>query len=205
MKFKYISDNIIVCPNFVPPHIEQELRIELMNNRGNFSTPSWWTSDKKYKYNGFGKECGGVDYWIKQDDKPKNNETIMALDNWFFHQGFFEFLREDGKQTVFDFLEKKQNSYMIHVISYNNGGYYGWHQDSEFFTFNLILSNPALTGGDLLFRDGQKIIEIPNENNYMVVFPKYINHAITPILSKDGKDVPFPQQRFSIQYWVKCS
>ena len=51
MKFKYVSDNIIVCPNFVPPHIEQQLRIELMNNRGNFSAPMWFSSDRKYKYN----------------------------------------------------------------------------------------------------------------------------------------------------------
>ena len=33
-------------------------------------------------------------------------------------------------------------------------------------------------------------IEIPNQNNIMVVFPTYIHHAITPIKSKSGKDVP---------------
>jgi hypothetical protein len=51
--------------------------------------------------------------------------------------------------------------------------------------------------------DEGKIIEIPNQNNLMVLFPSYINHSITPLKSKDDKDVPFPQQRFSIQYWVK--
>ena len=46
-------------------------------------------------------------------------------------------------------------------------------------------------------------IEIPNQNNLMVLFPSYINHSITPIKSKHDKDVAFAEQRFSIQYWVK--
>ena len=54
----------------------------------------------------------------------------------------------------------------------------------------------------MLFMDEGRTIKIPNQNNIMVVFPTYIHHAITPIKSKSGKDVPFPQQRFSIQYWT---
>ena len=70
-------------------------------------------------------------------------------------------------------------------------------------TFNLVLNEgDELTGGDMLFMDDGRIVEIPNQNNLMVVFPTYIHHAITPIKSKSGKDVPFPQQRFSIQYWT---
>ena len=91
-------------------------------------------------------------------------------------------------------------------MSYNNGGYYNWHTDTEYFTFNLILNQgDQLRGGDMMFMDDGRVIEIPNQNNMMVVFPSYINHAITPLKSEDGNDVPFPQQRFSIQYWVKCN
>ena len=75
----------------------------------------------------------------------------------------------------------------------------------QFFTFNLIINeSDELSGGDMLFMDEGRTIEISSRNNLMVVFPSYIHHAITPIRSKSGKDVPFTQQRFSIQYWVKC-
>jgi hypothetical protein len=57
----------------------------------------------------------------------------------------------------------------------------------------------------MLIMDEGKIIEIPNLNNNMVVFPSYISHCIKVIKSKNGKDVPFPQQRFSIQYWTRCN
>ena len=104
---------------------------------------------------------------------------------------------------LFKFLEQKKKTHKIHVISYNNGGYYNWHQDSEFYTFNLILNEgDELYGGDMLFMDDGRTVEIPNQNNIMVVFPTYVHHAITPIKSRSGKDVPFPQQRFSIQYWT---
>jgi Rps23 Pro-64 3,4-dihydroxylase Tpa1-like proline 4-hydroxylase len=48
-----------------------------------------------------------------------------------------------------------------------------------------------------------KIIEVKNKNNFMVVFPSYIPHAITPLHSNDNKDVAFLEQRFSIQFWVR--
>ena len=116
-----------------------------------------------------------------------------------------EYLRNAGRLNVFQLLKKKK-THKIHVMSYNNGGYYNWHTDTEYFTFNLILNQgDQLRGGDMMFMDDGRVIEIPNQNNMMVVFPSYINHAITPLKSEDGNDVPFPQQRFSIQYWVKCN
>lgn len=40
-------------------------------------------------------------------------------------------------------------------------------------------------------------------NNFMVVFPAYIPHAITPLYTESNKDVSFLEQRFSIQFWVR--
>ena len=74
---------------------------------------------------------------------------------------------------------------------------------STLFSFNLILNKGnTLKGGDLLFYDRQ-IIEIENKNNFLVVFPSYIPHAIKPVYTEDNKDVPFLEQRFSIQFWVR--
>ena len=55
----------------------------------------------------------------------------------------------------------------------------------------------------MLFMDGNKIIKIPNKNNFMSVFPSFIYHAITPLKSEDNKDVAFSSQRFSIQFWIR--
>lgn len=68
----------------------------------------------------------------------------------------------------------------------------------------VLNDGDELEGGDMLFMDDNRIVEIPNQNNLMVVMPTYISHSITPLKSKSGKDVAFTQQRFSIQYWVKC-
>tara|TARA_R100001163_G_C4937220_1_gene110598 strand:- start:370 stop:609 length:240 start_codon:yes stop_codon:yes gene_type:complete len=74
---------------------------------------------------------------------------------------------------------------------------------STLFTFNLILNKTNnLKGGDLLFYD-REIIEVENKNNFLVVFPSYIPHAIKPLYTEDKKDVPFLEQRFSIQFWVR--
>ena len=199
MNYEYASENIIICKNFLPDPMLQKIKIDLLNNRGRFNIPSWSDSN----VNLFNSKCGGLDYWIGHDDTTENNEAICDLGNWFYHQGFFQFLQNSGRTNAFHFLNKKKQ-HNIHVISYNNGGYYNWHPDSEFFTFNLVLNEgDELYGGDMLFMDDGRIVEIPNQNNLMVVFPTYIHHAITPIKSKSGKDVPFPQQRFSIQYWTQ--
>ena len=198
MNYEYVSENIIICKNFLPDPMLQKIKIDLLNNRGRFNIPSWSDSN----INLFNSKCGGLDYWIQHGETIENNEAICDLGNWFYHQGFFQFLQNSGRTNAFYFLNKKKQ-HNIHVISYNNGGYYNWHPDSEFFTFNLVLNEgDELSGGDMLFMDDGRIVEIPNQNNLMVVFPTYIHHAITPIKSKSGKDGPFPQQRFSIQYWT---
>ena len=207
MNYEYASENIIICKNYLPDHMLQKIHIDLMNNRTNFKASSWGHGkdygDEHTEF--FSSFCGGFEYWIREDEVVPNNEAIMGLDQWFYHQGFFRYLRNAGRLNVFQLLKKKK-THKIHVMSYNNGGYYNWHTDTEYFTFNLILNQGnELKGGDMMFMDDGHVVEIPNQNNMMVVFPSYINHAITPLKSEDGKDVPFPQQRFSIQYWVKCN
>jgi len=198
MNYEYVSENIIICKNFLPDNMLQKIKIDLLNNRNRFNIPSW--SDDKVHL--LSSKCGGLDYWIRNGESIENNEAICELEDWFYHQGFFQFIQNAGRINAFHFLRKKKQ-HAIHVISYNNGGYYNWHPDSEFFTFNLVLNEgDELKGGDMLFMDENRIVEIPNQNNLMIVFPTYIHHAITPIKSKSGKDVPFPQQRFSIQYWT---
>ena len=46
----------------------------------------------------------------------------------------------------------------------------------------------------MLFMDNGQIIELENRDNCMVVFPSWVDHSISPIKSKDNKDVPFLEQ-----------
>ena len=208
MKYHWISKNIIGCHNFLPPLILQNIKIDLLNSRTKFSVPSWGDKDDKVSQLQFYSEnCGSFDYWIDHNEFPAETPNITKLGDWFYHRGLENFIAETDRNSVFKFLEMKIKKHDIHVCAYNHGGYYGWHMDNlPFFIFNLFLNEgDNLEGGDMLFMDDGKIIEIPNINNYMVVFPSYISHSIKIIKSKNGKDVPFPQQRFSIQYWTKCS
>ena len=203
MKYQQISDNIIICENYLPQQMLNLIKVDLLNNRTRFNLPYWTDSTLNY----FNEKCGGLDYWIENGKPaPPNNEAILGLNKWFYHQGLISFINQSERISVFKFLERKKLEHHIHVIAYNDGGYYNWHQDSEHFTFNLILTEGnELEGGDMLFMDEGRIIEIPNQNNIMVLIPAFLRHSITPLRSKTGKDVSFPQQRFSIQYWVKCN
>jgi Rps23 Pro-64 3,4-dihydroxylase Tpa1-like proline 4-hydroxylase len=200
MKYYSLSKNIIACNNFLPQQKVEELYTDLLNTRNNFGIPKWSPDDVEL----FSEKCGGLDFWFSNKTKEDNNSFIESLHKWFLHQGLF-FYAEKNASKVYDFL-KRNLEWNIHVISYNDGGYYNWHTDhamSTLFTFNLILNKESsLQGGNMLFYD-EKIIEVENTNNLMVVFPSYIPHAITPLYTNNKKDVSFLEQRFSIQFWVR--
>ena len=208
MNYKSLSSNVIACENFLPIQKIEELYIDLLNRRKIFNVPKW-SIDNTVKQELFSEHCGGLDFWIEGQD-VKNEASIESLYKWFFHQGFKYFRKEHGSEA-YQFLEPPNNLYWnIHVISYNNGGYYNWHKDmggqGNVFTFNLILNKSnKLKGGEMLFMDDGKIIEVDNQDNYMVCFPSFIPHAIKPVYTEDNKDVSFLEQRFSIQFWVRLN
>ena len=200
MEYYQISKNIVGCKNFLPPQALDFIYAEILNNRNKFDVPSW--SNKKKEF--FSSHCGGLDFWDTGEHQERI-KNIVSLNDFFLHQGFFQFCI-DNNLKMFSLLER-ETEYNIHVITYNNGGYYNWHKDSHYgtiFTFNLVLNkNNSLEGGDMLFMDEGEIIKVKNQNNFMVVFPAFVDHAITPLVSKNKKDVPFLEQRFSIQHWVR--
>jgi hypothetical protein len=200
MDYKILSPNIIGCENFLPQNKIDLLYVDILNNKNKFK------ESQSLKENAL---CGGDDFW--NDEKfTKDCPAINDLKNWFLHQGLIMFAARNNL-LLFTIL-KYEISYKVHVVTYNNNGYYGWHTDGfgrghgkgTIFTANLVLNkDKKLEGGDMLFMDGTKSIKIENKNNFMIIFPSFIPHSITPLYSKDGKDVPFDSQRFSIQYWMQ--
>ena len=206
MEYYNLSSNIIACDNFLPQQKVDELYIDFLNNRKSFSTPSWSGDNKPDTQEFYSSKCGGFDFWLPNKlelDCP----AIYSLSDWFMHQGLTAYAEKKNLQ-LFSLLRRKLE-YDIHTICYNHDGYYNWHQDSggrTILTFNLIFTKGnKLSGGDMLFMDGDKIIKVPNKNNFMVVFPSFIYHAINPLKSEDNKDVDFTSQRFSVQFWVRLS
>ena len=213
MKYYNLSENIIACKNFLPKDKVEELYISFLNNRTKFDVPLWGkpsqsNSEEIITANEFfSPSCGGFDFWIEWEEAKKYNNFITAAARWALHQGLHSYTSESNL-PFFSLLERNVK-WRIHVIAYNNGGYYGWHKDAHdanLFTFNLIFNKgDKLKGGNLLFMDKGEIIEVPNEDNFFCVFPSFISHAITPLYSEDNKDVPFLEQRFSVQFWTSLT
>ena len=213
MKYYNLSENIIACKDFLPQQKVEELYTDLLNNRNRFNISKWGNQEKDGVKRATGhflsSRCTGLDFWMNWEVAQKDSSFIAFLKEWFFHQGFYYYAEKNGS-SAFNFMcAAKEDGgslfWKIHVVSYNNGGYYNWHRDAgkNLFTFNLILNKgDKLEGGNMLFMDNGKIIEVENQDNFMVVIPSFIPHAITPLYSKNNKEVSFLEQRFSLQFWV---
>ena len=211
MKYYHLSKNIIACKNFLNPQNVDEIFAYFLNNRNRFNIPNWvYSNNSKKNLNvdtTITSKCGGLDFWIEWEAVKEENSFITLLKNWFFSEGFYFYINKDNF-SVYQFLLNNKNRlfWNIHVVSYNNKGFYNWHKDTtpkNLFTFNLILQkSKKLKGGNMLFMDENKTIEVENKNNFLVIFPSFIPHAITPLCSENNKDVSFLEQRFSIQFWV---
>ena len=212
MKYYNLSKNIIACENFLNPQNVDEIFVDFLNNRNRFNIPNWsYSYDLKEEDinvdTTITSKCGGLDFWVEWETVKKENSFIGLLKNWFFSDGFYFYINKDNF-SVYQFLLNNTNRlfWNIHVVSYNNKGFYNWHKDTtpkNLFTFNLILQkSKKLKGGNMLFMDENKTIEVENKDNFLVVFPSFIPHAITPLCSENNKDVSFLEQRFSIQFWV---
>jgi hypothetical protein len=208
MNYYNLSHSVIACENYLPNNLTDNIYTDFLNSRGNFNISNWENRGKRQSNS---SDCEALDYWINFKDNTEHDANIKQLVHWFLHQGFSSYIEKNGC-PMYNFItlqgiRTRDLAWDIHVISYNNNGYYNWHTDcskNNLFTFNLILNkSDKLIGGDMMFMEDGEIIKVKNKNNFMVVFPSYIPHAITPLRSDDNKDVAFLEQRFSVQFWVR--
>ena len=148
MNFYNLSSSIIACENYLPKGLIENLYMDFLNSRGRFDTPNWSHRDVKQKHTVEGKannvDCEALDYWISYKDNTEYNTNIKKLIEWFLHQGFSSYIEKNGC-SMYNFLTLAGRgvrglAWDIHVISYNNNGYYNWHTDcskNNLFTFNL--------------------------------------------------------------------
>ena len=207
--FNLKTNNIITCEDFLPQKEIDFIYMDLLNLRKFFEEESWEYSEGN-KTNLPIRNCGGKGLVIndKEEEKRSKCPHIFNLKERFFSPGIMFFIDSMKNNTIFNLLPISRLKWHIHIVSYSNGGYYDWHQDTgndTLFTFNLVLSkSPSMKGGDFLFND-EKIIKIENRHNSLCIFPSYIPHAVTKITIDEEKSTSFLEQRFSIQYWVKLN
>lgn len=79
---------------------------------------------------------------------------------------------------------------------YGGGGHYDWHTDvgpgmaNRKISVVLQLSNPEdYTGGDLELNGGGGIIRPPKDLNTLVIFPSFVLHRVTPVLTGTRKSL----------------
>ena len=219
MDYRFLTPNIIVCENFLPVHLIDKLYDTFETVAERFVEPQWANvadgdlSPEQTTY----AHCGGKDFWYEGAEfKDEKYAPITNLSHWFFDQGFGAFIRK-SPPSVFQFmgpLDRKLRN--VHVVAYNNGGYYNWHVDNyvyvngesnkrkNYFTFALTLmkNHDKCTGGDQLFMDEGRVLKVPLGHNILIIFPSYIHHAMNPMMTRDGKDLSFQEQRFNVQFWV---
>jgi len=214
MVYNFVTPSIIKCNNFLPPSTLDRVWGDILNTKDKFHIPEWGKPEEKNRVvvnteEHYSHLCGGMDWW------DENAPTIATLPDWILHQGLISLIHEQNPKSVFNLIPKFVWLWSVHLITYNKGGYYNWHQDhvtylktgprggrqahNNLFTANIVLQQPSsLKGGEALFMDGG-IHEEPNKNNTMYLFPSYIPHAVKILEGKE--DVTFEEQRFSVQFW----
>ena len=98
------------------------------------------------------------------------------------------------------FNQYQGTNYDSTLISYyHNGDYYKPHFDSfQFTTLIWFYKEPkAWEGGEFHFTDAK--IKIPCVHNRMIMFPSFLNHAVTPL--EFEKEQPLGYGRYTITHF----
>ena len=79
---------------------------------------------------------------------------------------------------------------------YGGGGHYDWHTDvgpgmaNRKISVVVQLTNPEeYTGGELNLNGGNGIITAPKEKNTVIIFPSFVLHRVTPVLTGTRKSL----------------
>tara|TARA_B100001094_G_scaffold318606_1_gene362399 strand:- start:743 stop:1393 length:651 start_codon:yes stop_codon:yes gene_type:complete len=85
------------------------------------------------------------------------------------------------------------------ISYYHAGDYYKSHHDAFQFTILIWFTKEpkCYSGGEFYFTDAK--IHVPNSHNKLLIFPSYLNHAVTPIEFKTPK--PLGYGRYTITHF----
>lgn len=130
-----------------------------------------------------------------------DNETRKSIVRWVHDLSIRDFLWEYVKQAninafgvdVANFAELQFTEYHA-----SEGGHYDWHHDIDWagekpsdrkLSITVQLSDPSeYTGGDFQFNECETPANA-KEKGTILVFPSYLQHRVTPVLSGTRKSL----------------
>jgi len=173
------------CIEIFNLYTEEESKIifdEILNHTHTFETEEELYSAKHENNESKTKKLGL--FW---DDLYHNrdNSKLLKLNRKLFHA-----LNKvnDCPDNLWFFKYKDLNYDTTLISYYENGGYYNPHIDDAYFTaLTWFWKEPkSFKGGDLVFPDYDFKIEL--KQNYTILFPSNIKHAVEPIEIIENKD-----------------
>jgi PKHD-type hydroxylase len=143
------------------------------------------------------KEKGGV------TDEGKISETRISEIGWIMANPESMWLYNKLTTLV---LEANDTMWGLDLLGYHDslqyttyyggGGHYDWHTDvgpgmaNRKISVVVQLSDPSeYTGGILNLNGGNGIIEAPKEKNTVIIFPSFVLHRVTPVLTGTRKSL----------------
>jgi PKHD-type hydroxylase len=116
--------------------------------------------------------------WIPHDDES----------NWLYEK-IADFVIE-ANDTLWNFDISGYHDQFQYTTYYGGGGHYDWHTDvgpgmaNRKVSIVCQLTKPEeYTGGDLNINGGRGILTAPRDYNTVIIFPSFVLHRVTPVLT----------------------
>lgn len=148
--------------------------------------------------------------WLDDHYQGRRTESALlrAFQERFWGPEMKSILEQTGDQLFANAIYANADCTLVSV--YGPGDFYMDHQDEyPSITVNLLMcAEPkAFTGGDFYLADNSPFhpdrertyTRVECRNNRLVVFPGRAYHYVDALHAP--ADLPFEQQRFSVQYW----
>jgi len=123
-------------------------------------------------------------------EKGRDMSAIFTLKNKLATNEINSFIHDNMTPGPFS-CYKGSNRDNTLISYYHSGDYYKSHHDAFQFTILIWFNKEpkAYSGGDFHFTDAK--IEVPSLHNRLIIFPSYLNHAVTPLEFETPKPLGF--------------
>jgi PKHD-type hydroxylase len=105
-------------------------------------------------------------------------------------------LVDEANKAMWEFDIYGYHDSLQYTTYYGGGGHYDWHTDVGSMMANrkvsvvLQLTKPEeYEGGNLQLNGGNGVVEAPKDFNTMIIFPSFMLHRVTPVITGTRKSL----------------
>lgn len=138
------------------------------------------------------KEIATVDYNETTDDIRRSEIAWLEYneDTEWIYERLSNYVLMANEEMGWGFDISGMFEDIQYSVYLDNGGHYNWHSDIGSNTAHRKLSltlqlstNEEYEGGNLEFNLGSSVIDGPKEVGSLTIFPSYLLHRVTPVVS----------------------